>query len=181
MKTLIYLFLGIVIMLNFNCSDKETIGNQGEPSRYNIYFEMLKNDNSSFEEGSVEISQVMEMIDGELSYAGDNISWQSMKIDSLASDYLGRTIFEPLNFSSWSNEWHFQGQTDWELNFYYLLRYECSEIDTLRINDNTIVEPRRQQFDFLINEEHNKQIIITDEEEGLEEQPWVLTIQKEGF
>lgn len=177
MKTLFYLSTCMAILINISCSKKDSIDGVGEPKTYNIYFEVLKNDSTSFEEGDVEISEPMEMIDGQLIYPGDELRWQTIKIDTPVSEALNRTIFEPIVFTSWSSEWNFSGQNEWELDTYYLIRYLGNEIDTLRINDNTIVKPRNQIFKFLLNEEIKKEIIITAEGQTPSE-PWVLLIQK---
>lgn len=167
----------MAILINISCSKKDSSDGVGEPKTYNLYFEVLKSDSSPFEEGSIEISEALEMIDGEFTYPGDEIRWHTMNFDTLVSNALERTIFEPIVFSAWSSEWNFSGQSEWQRDVYYLIRYLGNDIDTLRINDNTVVEPRRQVFNFLVDEEPKKEVIITDEGQNPEE-PWILLIQK---
>lgn len=178
MKTLLYFTILIGgTLIYFSCSKTDKINDVGDPIRYKVYFEILKRDSSAFEEGNVEISEAMEMIDNELTYPGDEIRWHAMKFDTLVSTALKRTIFEPIVFSGWSSEWNFSGQTEWNQNVYYLIKYLGDDIDTLRINENTTVEPRRQVFNFFLNEKPKKEIIITNEGQSAEE-PWILLIRK---
>lgn len=177
MKTLLYLtslILGIFIYTG--CSEKDT-PDTGEPIRYNIYFEILKRDSTSFDEGEVELSEPLEVIDGEFAFPGEEIRWHKLKIDTQVSNALEKTIFEPVVFSGWSSEWNYSGTPEWEQNTYYLFKFPEGDIDTLRINDNTVVKPRRQDFMFFLNDEPKKEIIITDEGQSGDE-PWILLIQK---
>jgi|SRR5690554_3680709 len=178
MKTLSYLTMLISgVLICGSCSKTDTLDQPRDPLRYNVYFELFTTDSSIFDEGNVEISEPMEMLDGAFIYPGDEIRWHFMKVDTLLSGALNRTIFEPIVFSGWSSEWNFSGKSEWEQNTYYLMRYYGDSVDTLQIKENTIVEPYRQEFKFFLNEEPIKEIIITEEGRSIEE-PWILMIQK---
>lgn len=161
MRTIIFLFA--TSFLFTSCDKAEKNGFEQEyPSQYYLYFDLQKEDGATFENGEVEISNPLIMLDGKL--ITDNIFWTKMGIVQSIEGPNGSLFGEACDapgcyedysafiFSYWAEE-IFESQEGWVTDTYYLLKYRGAVLDTLRIKDSTVVETRFRKFDFYLNEQ----------------------------
>lgn len=187
MKALIISF-GFLFLVG--CNNSDDIDNTGgiDPINAHLYFELLKTDNSSFENGEVEISGQYKQEDGQLtplSHLHDY--WLDLTIvdenDFTPLNYPENTVlFGELQYATFDYSSSTSSEDSWLNEIYHLIRYQGEEIDTLLIKD--ILNPGfDRKFEFYLNDEQ----IALQEIYGFNSQGvhivevGYITITKQGF
>ncbi|RFN59256.1 hypothetical protein [Marixanthomonas ophiurae] len=162
MKALLYLS-SLFLLLCAGCNKDESNDSGGIPADYFLYFDISKVDGSFFENGSVELSDEMKMENGEIVPTGEIIHWVPMgKVEylddidktltgtqcagqSCLGDYIG------FIFSMSPENIEYEEEDAYDINRYYLLRYQGDDTDTLRIRERFYTNPPSTDFTFFLN------------------------------
>jgi len=157
MKALLITF-GFLFLVGCNKSDDTPITGGIDPIDAHLYFELLKTDNTVFENGEVEISGRYKQENGQLiplSHLHDY--WLDLTIvdesDLTPLNYPENTVlFGELQYATFDYGSNTSSEDSWLNEIYHLIRYQGKEIDTLLIKD--ILNPGfDRKFEFYLNDE----------------------------
>ncbi len=171
--TIFILVISLMLYTGCDKNNNDDTGGQGIPFQYSLYFEIIKQDGNSFQEGEIEARWAYLNEEGQITNLGD---WGDFNIDIYASDTSGKTLFGPfgLGIGTEPGEEPEDG-TEWVTNNLLLLRYQgITEVDTLRSRDSARY-PEYRYFDIYKNDIHMQR--FNDPENNIE-YPWHISIIK---
>ncbi len=164
MKSILIL---LILLIATSCNKNDINDNDSFPIIFYMYFEVIKSNGMFFDDGEIELSHEMKMENGQITTSGGGSAiWYEMGKSNIASEAMNTTLFgigpcQPelancfdsyiaLDFSLTSGSQN-SGTNDYLIDRYFLIRYNETEMDTLRIRDEKI--GGIVNFEFYVNEQ----------------------------
>ncbi len=178
MKTyILILTIGLTLL-----SCKKEDSPEGIPKIYNLNFELLRGDGTTYEDDELQLTIEQELVNGQLQpVGGGEMVWFNLGKLEEVPQIEGTILFGiscgadcdylPVPFASSAEGVDVNGPVPFEKDKYWLLRYANEDVDTLRVHDVQSINPYNRAFTFFVNEQMVQASNLIGEE-------YAITIQK---